>query len=71
MEFNDMNIHLKKLEKKTANQTQRKQREENNKMQKINETENKITIKKINKAQNCFFKKAKKIDKCQARSYGH
>jgi len=25
----------------------------------------------INKAQNCFFKKAKKIDKCQARSYGH
>ena len=40
-------------------------------MQKINETENKITIKKMNKAQNCFFKKANKIDKCQARSYGH
>lgn len=31
------------------NQTQRKQKEENNKKQKINETENKITIKKITK----------------------
>lgn len=49
MESNDINIHLKKLEKKTANQTQRKQKEENYKKQKINEQKTKLQWRKSTK----------------------
>lgn len=71
MKINDINIHLKKLEKE-----QQIKLKENRKKKiitikaKINERERKLTIEKINKVQNWFFKKANKIDKCQARSMG-
>lgn len=67
MEINDINSHLKKLEKGQ----QIKLKERRKKMIKIkaeiNKIESKLTIEKINKAQNLFFEKANKIDKCQAR----
>lgn len=71
MKINDINIHLKKLEKEQQIKLKENRKKKIITKAKINERERKLTIEKINEVQNWFFKKANKIDKCQARSCGH
>ena len=63
-QINNLNLHLKQLEKEEQKNPKVSRREEIIKVRlDINEKEMKETIAKINKTKSCFFEKIKKIDK--------
>ena len=67
-QINNLNIHLKQLEKKEQKKPKVSRRREIIKIRsEINEKEMKGTIAKINKTKSWFFEKINKIDKPLAR----
>ena len=67
-QINNLNLHLKELEKEEQTKPKVNRRKEIIKIRaEINEIETKTTIAKINKTKRCFFEKINKIDKPLAR----
>jgi hypothetical protein len=68
-----LTVYLKALEQKGANTLKRSRRQEIVKLRtKINQTETKRTIQRINKTKSWFFEKTNKIDKPLAKlTKGH
>ena len=67
-QINNLNLHLKQLEKEERKNPKVSRRKEIIKIRsEINEKEMKEMLTKINKTKSCFFEKINKIDKPLAR----
>ena len=66
-QINNLNLHLKQLEREQKKPKVRRRKEIIKIISEINEKEMKETIAKINKIKSCFFEKINNIDKPLAR----